>query len=75
MTPESHKALIDFARAVIQQSVFLGTEIEGADVQDLAVKYGLMGEVPYDPEKHPGLEEFDVEPGDMIYMFTEMLTP
>jgi hypothetical protein len=55
-----------FAAAVMDSS-WNGHEIDGGDAHELALKHGIIVEVPYDPEKH-GESEFDVEPGDPYYV-------
>ncbi len=45
-------------------------DIDCGDLQDAAVKHGIIKEVPYDPEKH-GESEYDQEPGDPWYVFVE----
>lgn len=45
-------------------------DVDGGDIQDKAVEYGILKEVPYDPERH-GESEYDAEPGDPWYEFVE----
>ena len=61
--------LRQFARWVIE-----GGSLDGGDVQDMALRMGLLREEPYDPSKH-GPNEVDAGPGDPWYVFTEVLDP
>ncbi len=52
-----------------------GHDYDGSDIQDLAVKHGLLVRVPYDPEKHtlPDWLEGEVEPGDNYFERTDAI--
>lgn len=65
MTPYDN--LKAFAREVIQLA--WDADIGGADVQELAEKYGLIQPAIYVPEKHG--HDVEAEPGDEIFEFTE----
>lgn len=39
------------------------TGFDGADIQELGIKHGLLEMVPYDPEKH-GESDWGHKPGD-----------
>lgn len=53
-----------FGRAIMEAWPEGG--LDGFDLQDIAEKYGVIREVPYDPDKHGtgGLEEWGMEPGN-----------
>lgn len=48
-------------------------DIDGDALQDKALELGLVVPVSYDPDKHD--VEFDCEPGEEIYIFTEGAQP
>ena len=44
-------------------------EVEGDEIQDMALEYGLIVKMPYDPETHgDGGLEFGLEKGDEWYV-------
>lgn len=43
---------------------------DGGSIQDLAVKYGIIREVTYDPDVH-GPNDSGAEPGDPWFVFVE----
>lgn len=44
-------------------------QVEGDEIQEIALEYGLIVKVPYDPEKHgDGGLEFGLEKGDEWYI-------
>ena len=47
-------------------------EPDGGDVQDMAIKYGLLVATAYDPEKH-GPNDCDLEKGDQWFEFSAAL--
>ena len=51
------------------RSMWKNWELDPADLQDTAKKYGIIKEEPYDPEKHG--EREDVEPGDSWFVLAE----
>jgi len=64
--------LKEFARAIIKESCWGYTELDGGTTQDLAIRLGLIEsfiatEIDVDPE----FDDFEV--GDMIYRFTDVL--
>lgn len=65
-------AVIEFAKWVIQESVFDGCDLDGVTVQEKALELGLLTKTSYDPEKH-GENEY-AEPGGDWYVFSNLLT-
>ena len=63
--------LKEFARYIIQTECWGGGHIDGPDVQELAVKLGLIE--PIKATESDVDEESDYEVGDTIYKFTEVL--
>lgn len=62
--------LIAFARTVIRYVVFNGYSMDGDDVQDMGVKYGLLRSEPYDPAIHRNISHAEyLDPGDEIFVF------
>jgi len=45
------------------------SELDYSDFVDFAEEIGLLMQVPYNPEVHG---EMDVEPGDRIYVMTDL---
>ena len=43
---------------------------DGGSISDMAVKYGIIHEVKYDPDVHES-NDIDVEPGDPWFVFVE----
>ena len=59
-----------FGRMVMGEMWDGACEIDGADVQEWALIYGLIEEVAYDPQVHrEGPADFDVRPGDPIHAY------
>lgn len=58
-----------FARWAVTDGAFEGRGLDGGDVQEKAVQFGILREVAYDPEKH-GPNDCDVEPADPWFVFT-----
>ena len=61
--------IADFAEFIIRGS-WDGKDVDGGEIQDLAVEHGLLIETKYDPEKH-GPNNYDLEPGDPYLIFTD----
>lgn len=59
-----------FARWCLQNGPWDGCDLDGCDVQDAALKFGIVEEVKYDPTVH-GETECDVCPGDPWYVMVE----
>lgn len=61
-------ALKEFFRWAMQNGPWGGNDLDGADVQERALKLGLIVREPYDPEKHgePGaaFDYCEINPGD-----------
>lgn len=64
---QEFKILRDFAKWAISNSSFAGADLDGGQVQDEAVKLGLLVEVPYDRAKHGEVD--DVDEGDTLYEY------
>ena len=54
--------LAAFAKWIVDQT-FEGSEPDGFEIQDYAIKCGILKETTYDPAKH-GESEFDADIGD-----------
>jgi hypothetical protein len=48
-----------------------GCDLSGGEIQDEALRLGLIIEVPYDPEIH-GENDCDVKPGDPWYVIANL---
>lgn len=59
--------------AEVLKSVFDGFSLDGFDLQELAVKHGLLVKTKYDPKKHSNAYDDYVEPGDPWYVFSRGL--
>lgn len=67
----NRSVLANFAREVIRRYCWDSGEVDGGDLQDLAVGFGLLKEhkvLELEAEKYP-----DSEIGDIIYIFSETL--
>ncbi len=67
--------LKDFAKVIIAQSVFDGSDLSGGEIQDIAVAFGFLKKVPFDPKKHRGQGSEYTEKGDDWYEFSGPLSP
>lgn len=63
--------LAEFVRWAIERGCWEGCEVDGADIQDKAVELGILMETKYDPEFHNPPEWVDIEPGAVLYVFSE----
>jgi hypothetical protein len=70
----SDKVLAEFAKWVIENSVFEGIDLTGWEIEDKAVELGLLIEEKYDPELH-GPNNCDSEPGYPWLVFSPILSP
>ena len=74
MTPQgAAKGLPDwegFGRGMLED--WPVRDVDGAELFDLSLKYGLIAEVPggYDPEQHIDAEGISPETGDPWYEYT-----
>ena len=64
------RSLAQFALWTLQSSAWSGCDLEGYEIQQKALKLGIVKEVPYDPSVH-GDAEFDTEPGDAWYVWSD----
>jgi len=63
-----------FARWAVQESAFAGCDLQGEEVQDKAEELGLIRAEPYDGGvKHRHMEEWGLEIGDPVYVFSALL--
>lgn len=69
---ERADALAAFAREAFA-TAFDGGTWDGAGIQEKGAELGLLREEPFDPEKHPGVDASEFEPGETIYVFTELM--
>lgn len=67
MTAPNYKA---FAEWAIREGVWDGWQLDGDEIQDKAVEFGIIEEVEYDPVKH-GENDVDAEPGDPWFVFVK----
>ena len=70
MSDDLTKKLAEFAAWAVLEGAWTGSDLEGGEIQDKAVKLGLIVKVSYDPEVH-GESEFDFMPGDDWYVWSE----
>lgn len=68
---DAQTKLVDFAKAVIRLA-WQG-DVGGDEIQELAEKNGLIGEVPFDPKLHKD-PDLCMEAGQPWYVFTGPLT-
>lgn len=74
MTRDEAVKLADFARWVIQETVFDGgADLDAWSIQMKAAELGLIKETAYNPEKH-GSSDY-AEPGDEWFVFSPILQP
>ncbi len=59
-----------FAKWAIRRGVLEYGGLDGFDIQEMALKCGLVKETKYDPDMH-GDNDFDVQPGDQWLVFVE----
>lgn len=67
MIPPNYK---EFAKWAIREGSWKYGGLDGFDIQDMALKHGLMREEKYDPETH-GPNDFGVERGAAWFVFIE----
>lgn len=58
-----------FATWAVRSGPFDGSLLDGYDVQEKAVEFGILRPEKYDPEKH-GSNDCDAQPGDEWFVFT-----
>ena len=58
-----------FVRWAVTDGPFNGSSLDGGDVQEKAVHFGILRKVEYDPEQH-GQNDCGAEPGDPWFVFT-----
>ena len=57
-----------FARWAVMNGPFQGCDLDGSQIQDEAVRYGIIEETVYDQEIHG---DANCEVGDKYFVFTE----
>lgn len=63
----------EFARWILEQS-FDGCDIDGCDAQEKAHELGLVKKEAFDFKLHHNIINSDMcEPGDEVYLFTELI--
>ena len=65
------ESLKEFARHIIKEELWGYRGMDGMEIQDLAVKLGLIE--PHTLTKEDVPMDYDLEVGDEIYMFTDIL--
>ena|SRR3990167_1581267 len=69
---QSNKQLVAFAREAID-TAFQGGGLDGGDIQEMGVKYGLLMDEKFDPAKHGEDLSVEFEEGDTIYVLTDII--
>lgn len=70
--PSEESKLFQFLRWAMTTGPWIGSDLDGAAVQDKALELGLIVETKYDPDVHGGGENSEyTEPGDIWYVFAE----
>lgn len=64
-------ALLSFARWVVRECVFEGSDLPWDAVSDEAQERGIITAVAFDPAVHGSCGE--AEPGDEIFVFSEWM--
>lgn len=67
MSAPDYKA---FAKWAVREGSFAGLSLDGGDIQEAAVKFGIIRVEPYDPDFH-GDNDCDVERGDPWFVFVQ----
>ncbi|MDQ0135726.1 hypothetical protein J2T08_003647 [Neorhizobium galegae] len=60
--------LVEFAKEVIHVA-FEGGSLDGGDIQEMALKHGLIAEERFDPKIHKDTFGNDAAPGDQWFVF------
>ena len=68
----SNMNLAEFARECIQ-TAFEGYDLSGGDIQELAIKHGLIHQVAFDPARHHDPDNLTKE-GDVWFNHTDGFT-
>lgn len=64
--------IVEFSRWTIENSAFVGADLDGGDVQEKAIACGLLVQTKYDPAIHGRAETSEyVEPGDQWLVFSD----
>lgn len=59
-----------FVKWCLMEGPWQGCDVDGGSMQDAALKFGIIKQVAYDPEKH-GPSNYDEEPGDPWFEMVE----
>lgn len=62
--------LAAFAKWAVQDGPFEGSHLDGWDVQDKAVEFGILTIVKFDPDIHRD-DEYGADAGDDWYVFSD----
>lgn len=65
-------ALLEFAQEGFG-ACFNGGDWDGAAIQEKGFELGLLDEVAFDPDEHSGPAAECCDPGDTIYVFSELM--
>ncbi|WP_069384006.1 hypothetical protein [Halomonas caseinilytica] len=65
-------ALLAFAQEGFG-ACFNGCDWDGASIQETGFELGLLDEVAFDPDEHSGPAAECCDPGDTIYVFSELM--
>jgi hypothetical protein len=67
--------LVEFLKWAMNYGPWIGSDLDGADVQEKALALGLIVETKYDPEIHGTTSENSeyVEPGDQWFVLADSL--
>ncbi len=63
-----------FAKWAIREGSWKYGGLDGADIQDMALRHGLITETKYDPAIH-GPNDVDVQPGQPWFLFVDEERP
>jgi len=61
--------LAEFAQWALNDGSFGGCGLDGGDIQDKALEFGIIVQTLYDPEKHGSCA--DAEIGEVWYVFSD----
>jgi hypothetical protein len=64
-----NESLAQFAADIIRRHAW-GNDVDGGDVQEKAVQYGILRQVEFDPTIHEDAEGYGLEKGDPWFEFT-----
>lgn len=59
-----------FVRWCLEEGAFEGHDLDGCEIQEMALKCGIIKETRYDPAVH-GESNCDAQPGDSWFVLVE----